>query len=144
MATAVASAAMRRGAAAGARAAAACRPCCRRRVATSAAAANATGGGKSVVSTADAPAALGPYSQAVRAGDMLFVSGQLGLVPGSTELPPSVEAQTEQVREIQRKQRGRGAVAGRLCGFRVSALWLGVLCAAAAMATAGGYDPRAF
>lgn len=51
---------------------------------------------KTVVSTADAPAALGPYSQATRAGNMLFVSGQLGLVPGEKALPPTVEAQTEQ------------------------------------------------
>ncbi|NOY05863.1 MAG: RidA family protein [Chlorobi bacterium] len=35
------------------------------------------------VSTKNAPAAIGPYSQAVRAGDMLFVSGQLGLDPAS-------------------------------------------------------------
>jgi 2-iminobutanoate/2-iminopropanoate deaminase len=61
-----------------------------------AAAALTTAAGKQVVSTADAPAALGPYSQAVRAGNMLFVSGQLGLVPGQKELPPTVEAQTEQ------------------------------------------------
>jgi reactive intermediate/imine deaminase len=54
------------------------------------------GSKKSVVSTTDAPAALGPYSQAIKAGNMLFVSGQLGLVPGQKELPPSVEAQTEQ------------------------------------------------
>ncbi len=35
------------------------------------------------VSTKDAPAAIGPYSQAVRAGGMLFVSGQLGLDPAT-------------------------------------------------------------
>lgn len=64
----------------------------RRRISVAATAA----AGKQVVSTSDAPAALGPYSQAVRAGNMLFVSGQLGLVPGQKELPPTVEAQTEQ------------------------------------------------
>jgi len=51
---------------------------------------------KVVVSTPDAPAALGPYSQAIKAGNMLFVSGQLGLVPGGKDLPPGVEAQAEQ------------------------------------------------
>ncbi len=35
------------------------------------------------VATENAPAAIGPYSQGVRAGDMLFVSGQLGLDPAS-------------------------------------------------------------
>ena len=35
------------------------------------------------ISTSKAPAALGPYSQAVKAGGMIFVSGQLGLDPGS-------------------------------------------------------------
>jgi 2-iminobutanoate/2-iminopropanoate deaminase len=38
---------------------------------------------KRIVSTDTAPAAIGPYSQAVRAGDFLFVSGQLGIDPGS-------------------------------------------------------------
>ena len=40
---------------------------------------------KSVVATDKAPAALGPYSQAVRAGDALYVSGQIGLVPGTKD-----------------------------------------------------------
>ena len=34
-----------------------------------------------IISTQKAPGAIGPYSQAVRAGDMLFTSGQLGLNP---------------------------------------------------------------
>ncbi|MBL8968496.1 MAG: RidA family protein [Spirochaetaceae bacterium] len=45
------------------------------------------------VSTKNAPAALGPYSQAVRAGDFLFCSGQLGLDPGTGALAEGVEAQ---------------------------------------------------
>ena len=36
---------------------------------------------KTAISTKDAPAAIGPYSQAVRVGDMLFTSGQVGLDP---------------------------------------------------------------
>ena len=36
---------------------------------------------RKVIATADAPAAIGPYSQAVQVGDMLFVSGQLGMDP---------------------------------------------------------------
>ncbi len=38
------------------------------------------------VETAAAPAALGPYSQAVKAGDFLYCSGQVPLVPGTGEL----------------------------------------------------------
>eukprot|EP01023_Acetabularia_acetabulum_P015948 TRINITY_DN1784_c0_g1_i1.p1 TRINITY_DN1784_c0_g1~~TRINITY_DN1784_c0_g1_i1.p1 ORF type:complete len:165 (-),score=29.47 TRINITY_DN1784_c0_g1_i1:109-603(-) len=53
---------------------------------------------KLVVSTDKAPAALGPYSQAIKAGNMLYVSGQIGLVPETMEFEADdVEVQTEQV-----------------------------------------------
>lgn len=52
---------------------------------------------KTIIATKEAPAALGPYSQAVRKGNMLFVSGQLGIDPASGELAPNdVEAQARQ------------------------------------------------
>ena len=52
---------------------------------------------KKIVTTTGAPAAVGPYSQAVRAGDYLFTAGQLGLVPGSKEFAgPDIESQTRQ------------------------------------------------
>jgi 2-iminobutanoate/2-iminopropanoate deaminase len=38
------------------------------------------------ISTADAPAAIGPYNQAMRSGDLLFCSGQIALDPSSGEL----------------------------------------------------------
>jgi len=41
---------------------------------------------KDVISTADAPAAIGTYSQAVRAGDWVFLSGQIGLDPATGAL----------------------------------------------------------
>ena len=41
---------------------------------------------KTAISTTEAPAALGPYSQAVRVGDMLFCSGQVGLDPATGAL----------------------------------------------------------
>ncbi len=41
---------------------------------------------KKVIVTNDAPAPIGPYSQAVIAGNMLFISGQIALVPGTAEL----------------------------------------------------------
>ena len=51
---------------------------------------------RDVISTDKAPAAVGPYVQAVRAGDFLFASGQLGLIPESGQLPEGIEAQTRQ------------------------------------------------
>ena len=49
-----------------------------------------------IISTQKAPGAIGPYSQAVRAGDMLFTSGQLGLNPETGVLAEGVRAQTDQ------------------------------------------------
>ena len=50
------------------------------------------------VSTQDAPAAIGPYSQAIRAGDYLFLSGQIALDPASGRLVgKDVQEQTAQV-----------------------------------------------
>jgi 2-iminobutanoate/2-iminopropanoate deaminase len=49
-----------------------------------------------IIITSAAPAAIGPYSQAVRAGDFIFTSGQLGLDPVSKALKSDVASQTEQ------------------------------------------------
>jgi len=49
-----------------------------------------------IIHTADAPAAVGPYSQAIRTGNLLLTSGQLGLDPETGNLPEGVEAQAEQ------------------------------------------------
>ncbi len=49
------------------------------------------------ITAAEAPAALGPYSQAVRAGAFVFASGQLGLDPRTNTLAEGVVAQTQQV-----------------------------------------------
>ena len=49
------------------------------------------------ISTANAPAARGPYSQAIRSGNMLFCSGQTPVDPATGLIPDGVEAQTEQV-----------------------------------------------
>ena len=52
---------------------------------------------KTVIKSASAPAALGPYSQAIRKGDTLYLSGQLGIVPTTGELiSPDVAEQTTQ------------------------------------------------
>ena len=52
---------------------------------------------KEAISSKHAPAALGPYSQGVRAGWTVYLSGQLGLDPASGDLADGVEAQTHQV-----------------------------------------------
>ena len=49
-----------------------------------------------IIHTEKAPAAVGPYSQAIKAGNLLITSGQLGLVPETGALPEGIEAQTEQ------------------------------------------------
>ncbi|MCL4775104.1 MAG: RidA family protein [Burkholderiaceae bacterium] len=53
---------------------------------------------RTIVSTSGAPAAIGPYSQAVRAGDTVYLSGQIALDPASGQLVGGgIEAQAEQV-----------------------------------------------
>lgn len=55
---------------------------------------------KEIISTAKAPAAIGPYSQAVKAGGMLYVSGQLPIDPSTGEFAASdIEGQTRQCLE---------------------------------------------
>ena len=50
------------------------------------------------ISTTEAPAAIGPYSQAVRSGDLLFTSGQVGFDPANGALVENgTEAETRQV-----------------------------------------------
>ena len=55
---------------------------------------------REVIHTDKAPAAIGPYSQAVKAGGFLFVSGQIPLDPATGEVVPGpIEAQARQVME---------------------------------------------
>lgn len=49
------------------------------------------------IQTDSAPKALGPYSQAVKAGNLVFCSGQLGINPADDNLAQGIKAQTEQV-----------------------------------------------
>lgn len=67
---------------------------------------------RSIVATPDAPAAIGPYSQAIRAGQFVFLSGQIPLDPESGEMVggDDVEAQTAQVmRNLAAVLRAAGA-----------------------------------
>ncbi len=54
---------------------------------------------KNVISTHSAPQAIGPYSQAVEAGDMVFLSGQLPIDPATGVMPEGIQAQTRQAFE---------------------------------------------
>ena len=53
---------------------------------------------KKVIATTKAPGAIGPYSQGVQIGNMVYTSGQLGMNTAG-ELAPTVEAQTKQALE---------------------------------------------
>lgn len=51
---------------------------------------------RQTINAKNAPAAVGPYVHAVKAGETLYTSGQLGLIPETGELPEGVEAQARQ------------------------------------------------
>ena len=52
---------------------------------------------RQIISTPNAPAAIGPYSQAVKAGNQVYLSGQIGLDPATMQMVDGVEAQARQV-----------------------------------------------
>lgn len=53
---------------------------------------------KTIINTSNAPDPIGPYSQAVKTGGMLFISGQVAIKPGTSELiTDNVQKETEQV-----------------------------------------------
>ena len=58
---------------------------------------------KQVVSTSLAPSAIGPYSQAIRAGDLLFVSGQIPIDPATGQVieDKDIQAQTRRVLPVK-------------------------------------------
>ncbi len=62
-----------------------------------------------IVSTRDAPDAIGTYSQAVRAGDTVYLSGQIGLDPATMEM---VEGTREQIEQVFRNLAAVAAAAG--------------------------------
>jgi 2-iminobutanoate/2-iminopropanoate deaminase len=64
---------------------------------------------RKVVATENAPAAVGPYSQAICAGDFIFTAGQLGMDPGTGKLVEGgVEAQAHQALTNLRAVLGAG------------------------------------
>ena len=52
---------------------------------------------KAMISTPHAPSAIGTYSQAVRCGDTIYVSGQIGLDPATMQIAEGIDAQVKRV-----------------------------------------------
>lgn len=52
--------------------------------------------GKKIIATDKAPAAIGPYSQAIEAGGFVFASGQIPVNPATGNIPDGIEAQAKQ------------------------------------------------
>jgi reactive intermediate/imine deaminase len=52
---------------------------------------------RQIISTPNAPAAIGTYSQAVRVGDTIYMSGQIGLDPASMQMADGIDAQIVRV-----------------------------------------------
>lgn len=65
---------------------------------------------KKVISTSQAPAAIGPYSQAIRVGNFIFTSGQIPLDPATGEIVPGGAA--EQTRQVLENLKAILAAAG--------------------------------
>jgi len=65
---------------------------------------------RQIIQTDSAPAAIGPYSQAVRAGDLIFVSGQIPLEPGGDSLVGDTPA--EQAAQCMRNVQAVAEAAG--------------------------------
>ena len=70
---------------------------------------------KTVIASENAPAALGPYSAGIAAGNLAFLSGQLGLDPSTGELANGVVAQAEQaLKNIEALLTAAGATFGNV------------------------------
>lgn len=53
---------------------------------------------KEIIITTDAPAPIGPYNQAIKAGNFIFISGQIALIPGTSEIVgANIREETHQV-----------------------------------------------
>ena len=65
---------------------------------------------REIIQTSDAPQAIGTYSQAVRSGATVYLSGQIGLDPATMQLPDGIDAQIHQVfRNLQAVARAASA-----------------------------------
>lgn len=76
---------------------------------------------KQIIHTDDAPAAVGTYSQAVKVGDTVYISGQLGLDPKTMTLKEGFKAQAEQAMDnLQAIAKAAGGSLSDVVKFNVS------------------------
>src|SRR5450830_1415155 len=75
---------------------------------------------KAVISTPHAPSAIGTYSQAVRAGNTIYLSGQIGLDPASMQMVDGIDAQIVRVFEnLKAVARAAGATLNDAVKFNI-------------------------
>ena len=75
---------------------------------------------KTAIRSANAPAAIGTYSQAIRAGDSVYLSGQIGLDPATMQMVEGIEAQIHRVlRNLAAVADAAGLDLGRAVGMTV-------------------------
>lgn len=74
---------------------------------------------KEIISTKNAPAAIGPYNQAIRTGNLVFTSGQIGLCPESAELvgPSTAEQARQAFKNLQAVAEEAGGSLGHVVKF---------------------------
>ena len=77
---------------------------------------------KKVISTQNAPAAIGPYSQAIEVNGMVYTSGVIPVNPATGEIPDGAEAQTRQaMTSLSNLLEAAGLSAGRTASCRAFA-----------------------
>ena len=81
---------------------------------------------KQVIQSPDAPAAIGPYSQAILAGNTLYMSGQVPLDPATGKLVEGIDAQAHQVFKNLRAVAGAGS--SGICADMYSVLPARIAC----------------
>ncbi len=81
---------------------------------------------KNIISTAAAPAAIGTYSQAVKVGNTVYLSGQIGLDPASMQMVDGIEAQIHRVfQNLQAVAEAAGGTLGDVVKLNVFLIDLG-------------------
>ena len=81
---------------------------------------------KNIISTPAAPAAIGTYSQAVKVGNTVYLSGQIGLDPASMQLVDGISAQIHQVfQNLQAVATAAGGTLGDVVKLNVFLIDLG-------------------
>jgi len=69
---------------------------------------------KEEINSKNAPGAIGPYSQAVKAGNLIFVSGQLPINAADGTMPAEIKEQTAQsIENVKAEEPGRHSEGGR-------------------------------